>query len=83
MRESERASEEREREQASVRHCGLVVSACAWDGSGCEFDFLAVSDIYLMFIEPTITWVSSGFFGYIWLDTKIVLKKKREKERKR
>ena len=27
-----------------------------------------------MFIEPTITWVSSGFSGYIWLDTKIVLK---------
>ena len=29
-----------------------------------------------MFIEPTITWVSSGFSGYIWLDTKIVLKKR-------
>ena len=28
-----------------------------------------------MFIEPTITWVSSGFSGYIWLDTRIVLKK--------
>ena len=28
-----------------------------------------------MFIEPTITWVPSGFSGYIWLDTKIVLKK--------
>ena len=37
--------------------------------------FLAVSDIYPMFIEPTITWVSSGFSGHIWLDTKIVLKK--------
>ena len=36
--------------------------------------FLAVSDIYPMFIEPTITWVPSGFTGYIWLDTKIVLK---------
>ena len=36
--------------------------------------FLAVSDIYPMFIEPTITWVPSGFSGYIWLDTKIVLK---------
>ena len=35
--------------------------------------FLAVSDIYPMFIEPTITWVS----GYIWLDTKIVLKKQK------
>ena len=29
-----------------------------------------------MFFEPTITWVPSGFSGYIWLDTKIVLKKK-------
>ena len=29
---------------------------------------------YPMFIEPTITWASSGFSGYIWLDTKIVLK---------
>ena len=29
-----------------------------------------------MFIEPTITWVPSGFSGYIWLDRKIVLKKK-------
>ena len=38
--------------------------------------FLAVSDIYPMFIEPTITWVPSEFSGYIWLDTKIVLKKK-------
>ena len=38
--------------------------------------FLAVSYIYPMFIEPTITWVPSGFSGYIWLDTKIVLKKK-------
>ena len=27
-----------------------------------------------MFTEPTITWVPSGFSGYIWLDTKIVLK---------
>ena len=37
--------------------------------------FLAVSDIYPMFIEPTITWVPSGFSGYIWLDTEIVFKK--------
>ena len=28
---------------------------------------------YPMFIEPTITWVPSGFSGCIWLDTKIVL----------
>ena len=30
---------------------------------------------YPMFIEPTITWLLLGFSGYIWLDTKIVLKK--------
>ena len=30
-----------------------------------------------MFIEPTITWIPSGFSGYIWLDTKIVLKRKK------
>ena len=29
---------------------------------------------YLMFIEPTITSDPSKFSGYIWLDTKIVLK---------
>ena len=28
-----------------------------------------------MFIGPMITWVPSGFSEYIWLDTKIVLKK--------
>ena len=31
-----------------------------------------------MFIEPTITWVPSRFSGYIWLNTKIVLKKKKK-----
>ena len=36
-----------------------------------------------MFIEPTITWVPSGFSGYIWLDTKIVLKKKKKKREQR
>ena len=34
----------------------------------------SVGYIYPMFIEPTITWVPSGFSGYIWLDTKIVFK---------
>ena len=33
-----------------------------------------------MFIEPTITWVPSGFSGYIWLDTKIVFKKESNEE---
>ena len=30
---------------------------------------------YPMFIEPLIIQVPTGFSGYIWLDTKIVLKK--------
>ena len=33
-------------------------------------DFVALSDSYPMFIEPTITRVPSWFSGYIWLDTK-------------
>ena len=56
-------------------HCGLVVLAPAIGWNRLWVRFLAVSDIYPMFIEPTITWVSSGFSGYIWLDTKIVLNK--------
>ena len=28
-----------------------------------------------MFTEPTINWVPSGYFGYIWFDTKLCLKK--------
>ena len=35
---------------------------------------MALSDIYPMFIEPTITLVPSGSSEYIRLDTKIVLK---------
>ena len=38
--------------------------------------FLAVSDIYPMFLEPTITWAPSELYVYIWLDTKIVFEKK-------
>ena len=33
---------------------------------------------YPMFIERTITQVPSGFSGYIWLNTKIVLKKQKK-----
>ena len=36
---------------------------------------------YPMFIEPRITWVSLGFFGYIGLDTKIVLKESSHRKR--
>ena len=32
-----------------------------------------------MFIEPTITWMPSWFSEYTWLDTKIVLKKKKHR----
>ena len=31
---------------------------------------------YPMFIEPTITWIPSGFSGYMWLDTKKIELKK-------
>ena len=34
-----------------------------------------------MFIDPTINWVPSGFSGYIWLDTKIVLKRKKKQKK--
>ena len=37
--------------------------------------FLAVSDIYPIFIEPTITWVPLGYSGYIWIDSNIVFEK--------
>ena len=59
-----------------IEHCGIVVSAPAWDGTGSEFDSWQCQ-IYPTFIEPTITWIPSGFSGYIWLDTKIVLEKKK------
>ena len=32
-------------------------------------------DTHPMFIEPTITRFFLGYFGYIWLDTKIVFEK--------
>ena len=46
-----------------VRHCDLVESARTWDGTGCEFDSCQcrIYTSYPMFIEPTITWVPSGF----------------------
>ena len=58
-------------------HCGLVVSAPTWDGTGCEFNSWQCPDIYPMFIEPTITWVPSRFtYGLTqqmcWKKTNIV-----------
>ena len=60
---------------AAVRHCGLVVLAPAWDGTGCEFD----SWQCLIYIPCSLSLRLLGFSGYIWLDTKIVLKKKIER----
>ena len=63
----------------NTQYCGLVGSAPAWNGTGCEFDSWQCR-IYIpnypMFIEPTITRVPSGFSGYVWLDTKIAFLKK-------
>ena len=61
-----------------MNHCWPnVESALTWDRTGREFDSCTVSDIYIyiypMFIEPTITWVSSGFSGYIWLNKKLLV----------
>ena len=50
----------------NVRHCGYQ---CAFEREHFAVRVLAVSDTYPMFVEPTITWVPSGFSGYIWLDT--------------
>ena len=60
-------------------HCGVSGIGSRLGRNRLWVRFLAVSDIFPMFIEPTITWVPSGFSGYIWLDTKIVLKKKKKK----
>ena len=59
-----------------VRHCGQSGIGSRLGRNRLWVRLLAVSDIYPMFIEPTITWVPSGFSGYIWHDTKIVFKKK-------
>ena len=40
----------------------------------CYFQLSPGEGIPHNLIEPTITWVSLEFSGYIWLDTKIVLK---------
>ena len=51
------------------------IGSCLWR-IGLWVRFLTVSDIYPMFLDPTtITWVPSGFSGYIWLDTTLCLKK--------
>ena len=49
------------------RHCNLLVSAPAWDGTGTgpEFDPWQCRIHIPLFIEPTIAWVL-GTSGYIW-----------------
>ena len=52
-----------------VRHYGLVESARTLGWKRLRVRFLAVSDIFIlypMFIEPTITRVSSRFSGYTY-----------------
>ena len=57
--------------------CGLMGSVQTWDGTGCEFDswqcrIYIISHVH---IEPSITWVPTGFSGYLRLDTKNCVKK--------
>ena len=62
-----------------VRHCGLVGSAGAWDGTGLSSipgSVRYISHVHKAYDYPP---VPSGFYGYIWLDTKIVLKKRKIK----
>ena len=42
-------------DQPAVRHRGLMVSATAWDGTGCEFDSCLVSDIFIFYIIHSLT----------------------------
>ena len=57
---------------------GLVGSAPSMGRYMLWVRFMAVSDIYPMLIEPTITWAPLGFSRHIWLDTKMGLTFKKE-----
>ena len=61
-----------------VCHCGLAGSARTWNGTGCEFDSWQCQ-IYIP-CSLSLRLSPMGFSGYIWLDTKIVLKNKEHKE---
>ena len=52
----------------------VYMSVTVWDGTGCEFDSLTVSDIYHMYIEPTITRVPSWFLDTYGLTQKLCSK---------
>ena len=65
-----------------VHHCGLVGSAPTWDGTGYEFDSWQCR----IYIPCSLSLRLLGFLrgsGYIWLDTKIVLKKRRKRKKER
>ena len=53
-----------------ARHCVVVVSAPAWDGTGCEFDAWQCR-IYIHVHEPTITWSLRGSLGTYGLTQKL------------
>ena len=60
---------------SKFRHCGLVVSAPAWDGTGCEFDSWQCRIYIPCSLSLRLLGSLRVFSGYIWLETKIVLKK--------
>ena len=54
-------------------HCGLMLSASVWDGTGCEFDSWQCR-IYIPC--SLILRLLNGSFQVLWLDIKIVLKRR-------
>ena len=57
----------------------IEASASAWDGTGCEFDSWQCRIYIPCSLSLRLLGSPSGFSGYIWLDTKIVLKKKKHR----
>ena len=47
------------------RHCGLVVSALAWDGTGCEFDSWQCRVGYISHVHRAYNYLSP--FGVLWV----------------
>ena len=69
----EQRTYKRSRKTIRADHCSLVRSApSAWDSSGASSRY--DSHCSLSFHQHYLK-VPSGFSGYIWLDTKIVLKR--------
>ena len=59
-----------------VRHCGIVESARAWDGTGYKFEFWKCRIHIPCSKSLRLLGVHQGFSGYIWLDTQIIVLKK-------